>query len=241
MGITKLFIATLFPNRCTACGEIIEDGEIFCDYCFSMLESCNKQKLCIKCGLPKKECTCKYNVFSFSGCVAPYYYLNSVRRAMHIFKFRGRSDIALFFAQQMALSIKQNLSEKHFDFITCVPLKKYKRLRRGYNQSELLARHLSEILDIPFYNNVLRCNKKRKIQHKLTYKERIKNMENAYKATVSLCGESILLIDDIKTTGATLSECSKQLLGAGAGNVHCVVAVITRKKKGKEDGNRNRN
>lgn len=241
MGIIKLFIATLFPNRCATCGAIIDDGEAFCDYCFSMLESCSKQKICTKCGLPKKECTCKYNVFSFSGCVAPYYYLASVRKAVHVFKFRGREELSLFFARQMALSIKQHLSEKHFDFITCVPLATHKRLRRGYNQSELLARELSKILDIPFYNNILRINKKRKIQHKLSYKERMKNMENAYSANVSLGGESILLVDDIKTTGATLSECSKQLLGAGAGNVHCAVAVITRKKKGKKDGNRNRN
>ena len=115
-------------------------------------------------------------------------------------------------------------------------MKLRKKLKRGFNQSEVLAKNISKILKIPICNDALIAARKTKIQHTLTKDERFKNVRGKFIANKKhdLTGKTVLLVDDIKTTGATLDECAKQLLSLGADEVYCVTGLMTPKNKKKE-------
>ncbi len=230
MQIFKTIINLFFPNTCIACGDIIEDGEDFCNYCYEMLAKVDFTKNCIGCGSKKKLCECKYRVFYYSGMIAPFYNKASSKDAMYKFKFSRQKENAKFFSQQMSLAVRNAYNGINFDAITYVPLSFKKQLKRGFNQSELLAKQISEILRIPILD-VLYCNSRRINQHDLSDpKERFKNVQGLYGCKTKVMGKNILLVDDIKTTGATLNECAKQLILNGADNVYCVTGLITERK-----------
>ena len=235
MNIIKSLIFCFFPSVCAGCGEILTEDEYFCDYCFEMLPKLSVDKTCKKCGLPKKNCECGKYIFHFDACAAPFRNSGVARRAMYAFKFRHKEHIAKFFAEQMALTVKQRYSDRTFDIITFVPMRKKDSLKRGYNQSFVLANLLSKILKIPLAEDILKCNRKKKNQHKLSRKDRFSNIKGVYYCNTSLEGKRILLVDDIKTTGATFDACAKQLFACGADSVCCIAGLITYKdkKKGK--------
>ncbi len=229
-----LYFAVLelvFPNRCAGCGAIIPEGEGFCDYCFEFLPKTAIDTRCKVCGNKKDHCSCKNHIFYFTSATAPYYNQGVAKKAMYIFKFRKKPYFANIFARQMALSVKTDFYGVRFTGIVYVPMPLKKELKRGYNQSYELAVKLSEILNIPLINNALGCNMKRISQHKTNYRERFKNVKGMYYPNVSLKGQRLLLVDDIKTTGATLNECSRSLLKAGANEVYCVTGLISKKHK----------
>ena len=149
---------------------------------------------------------------------------------MYRFKFNRKESIADFFARQMSLSVKQSFNGIEFDLVCPVPLTLKSELKRGYNQSSLLGERLAEYLDIPYFKNLLICKGKRKHQYKLRSRERHENVKDIYFSDTELKGQTVLLVDDIKTSGYTLDECSKALLKAGARRVYCVTGLITLKK-----------
>ena len=99
----------------------------------------------------------------------------------------------------------------------------------------MFAREISKLLNIEIKHNLL-FKKISVITHhrKRTIEDRFKNVRNGFKATEKLYGKNILLVDDIKTTGATIDECARQLKFAGAERVYCVVALISEKTQGNE-------
>ena len=238
MKVFKLIIAALFPQTCAVCGSVIAEDECFCDYCYEMIERTSGDNRCLKCGLPKKNCDCSKYIFRFSGCTAPFYYRDFSKRAMFTFKFRRRTDLGKMFARHMALCVNESFHGVDFDCVTCVPMDKWSKLKRGYNQSEILAEELSKILNLPFARNLLGGRKKKHSQHKLPNRKRHDNVKGKYYCNHKVNGKTILLVDDIKTTGATLDECTVQLLRNGAERVYCVTGLITypqkKKNKGKE-------
>lgn len=81
-------INALFPNRCLSCGEIIERDEFLCEYCFEMIKSIDLSKICVGCGLPKKECQCKNRVYHFARALAPFENAGKAQNAMYRYKFK---------------------------------------------------------------------------------------------------------------------------------------------------------
>lgn len=229
----KGIISAFFPNTCASCHTIIDEEEFLCDYCMCMLEQCAKDKLCIKCGLPIKECRCKYDVYSFDGIVAPFYRDTTAKTAMYEFKFRKNVRIARYFAKRMALTVKQYYSDIKFDVVCCVPMSKRAKYARGYNQSALIAKELANILNLPIRENMLLSKVKKRSQYKLSTKERRENVKGIFYSNSHLKGQTVLLVDDIKTTGTTLNECAKVLLSIGADKVYCVTGLVSRKKNTK--------
>ncbi len=238
MELFKTLISVFYPNVCYGCGEVLENEEYFCDYCFEMLERLPVDKICLKCGLPKKKCECSKYIFHFDGVAAPFRNSGVAKKAMYAFKFSRKNYIARFLAEQMALTVKQRYNDIDFDFITYVPMTKRNIRQRGYNQSYVLAKLLSEILEIPIGIDVLKCsNRKRKTQHELLRKDRFKNIKDKFYCNKNLNNKKILLVDDIKTTGATFDECAKQLFSCGADRVFCIAGLITFKSEDIKNGN----
>lgn len=237
--LIKTVIDAFQPTRCVSCGEITDDGEFLCNYCFEMLKPMNPVNRCVRCGLPKKECVCKYRIYSFDGCIAPFVNDGIAQDITYAFKFNRKFTAADFLAEQMALCINNEYKNIRFDCITCVPMHKAKLRKRGFNQSKVLAKKISVITGIP-YSDLLACSGKNHAQHKITdIKKRFQNVKGKYKALKPLNGQTVLIVDDIMTSGATLNESAGILLHAGADRVYCVTALRTeiKNKKKKSEGN----
>lgn len=237
--IIKTVIDAFQPPRCVSCGNIVDDGEFLCNYCYEMLKTISPIERCIRCGLPKKQCVCKYRIYSFDGCVSPFVNDGIAQDVTYAFKFKRKFSAADFLAEQMALCVKNEYRNIKFDCITCVPMHKAGVRKRGFNQSKVLARKISEIMGIP-YGDLLACTGKYHSQHKIKgIKKRFQNVKGKYKALRPLKGQTVLLVDDIMTSGATLDECSGMLLHAGADRVYCVTALRTEIKEKKKKSEEN--
>ena len=125
----------------------------------------------------------------------------------------------------LAEDIRSAYGDGCFDFITAVPMHEHDRRERGYNQSVLLAKALSERLGLP-YLDTLKKTKRTKKQHRLTYSERKTNLSGAFALIdrEAVRGRRILLVDDIITSGCTLGTCAKAL-NKGRPALICCAAV----------------
>lgn len=228
-NITKAAISAIFPKKCAACSDAVGENDFLCDLCFKSLVMYDPFKRCIKCGLPKKNCDCSRHIFYFDGCIAPFVNSGAAKDAMYALKFRKKLSAAEFFASYMALAVKNEYREINFDAVAYIPLTKKGKFRRGYNQSEILAEKIAEIFGIPVLRNKIISANTNVSQHKLKLTERFENVRGKY-TVAGECRGNILLVDDIKTTGATLNECARQLLHAGSSGVWCITGVITERK-----------
>lgn len=223
MKFIRYLLWLLFPKRCAVCGKIIDRKDFLCSECEKELEYIDKS--CSVCGGIKKHCECKYRVYRFSGCVAPFYKGDNSMKMIYRFKFGNKTDSADFLAQQIYNKVKEYFGDIPFDIVTSVPSSVFKRIYKGYNHSEVIARSVAHKMGID-YKNLLRKKPFRKAQHNLKRDERFENVISMFYFPERYTYKNVLLIDDIKSTGATLNECTKQLLFAGAGNVYCAVAVV---------------
>lgn len=217
-----------FTKRCPCCMKVIYPFEEMCKDCAGKLKPINE--ICNWCGNRKDNCDCRYRNFVFAKVTAPFENSGSAKNGIYRLKFSGFLQAADYYSKQMAECIKRDFRDVNIDLITAVPMFKKQRKRRGYNQAEVLAKSLSSVLKIPTNFKLLEKTKKTLTQHSLSFEERAKNVVGAYSVGKPLCGETVLLVDDIKTTGFTLNECAKQLLLNGAKAVYCVTAVITNPK-----------
>lgn len=207
----------LFPPRCAFCGALLADGEEgFCTQCRRTLPWTTQEG-------PPKRCA------GLAQCLSPLWYQDVVRRSFHRYKFRGRTVCAGTYGRLMAQCVLDRL-EGEFDLLTWVPLSKKRRRRRGYDQSLLLAQAVAGELGREVTPTLEKVRDTR-AQSSLEQAElRHANVKGVYAVPVpeTVDGKCILLVDDIVTTGSTLSECAQALLAAGAGHVSAVTLARAR-------------
>lgn len=218
-----------FPRRCAICGRVVALDEDLCEECRNLKRI--EPPRCLQCGRAKADCICKGAKKEYDGITAPFYYKDILVTAVHNFKFHEQPLLARKMGEEMALSVKETFSDITFDVITCVPLSKRRKNDRGYNQAELLARSVSKNLGIP-YSELLRKVVNNKVQHKENARVRKINVYGVYDLIdgVDVNGKTVLLVDDVKTTGSTLNECAKMLKMHGAKKVIVTTfAIVCRK------------
>ncbi len=226
-------LSFFFPTKCACCQDIILAGEEICGSCKEKLEFV-EEKRCLKCGMGEKFCDCRFNVFRFAGIVAPFYNSGVVRLGIHKAKFRGHVASLGFFIKHMCICADKYFGDISFDAVTFVTASKKRILEHGYNQSEILARGVAKHLNVPVYDLLKRAGN-RKAQHEVEhFKERFVNVRGTYGIKKPLKLKNVLLIDDIKTTGATLDECARHLKLGGVTNVFCLTAAVTNPRLKKE-------
>lgn len=216
-----VLLSAIYPNKCVCCGKIINDDFFICDDCNELIERNNIDNICLNCGFQEQDCVCRYNIYRFNSLVCVFRNEGRARDAYYAYKFSKKQHYAKFFAYEMCEAIQKVYSDIEFDIICAVPSSNDFK----YNHSGYIAQLVSKNLNVPYGKHLLSCIKYGKQQHKSTIKERLHNVEGKYKANHRVDNLNILLVDDIKTTGATLDECAKELLFAGAKNVCCVTAL----------------
>lgn len=216
----------VFPRRCDICGEVTFVLSARCDNCLKLKRITGK--LCNKCGKPKSLCDCKrFNAPDYDGIVAPFYYEDNVKNAVHRFKFGKREELSLGMSNEMLRAIKQHYGDIKFDEITYVPISEKRQAKRGYNQSRLLAEHISKRLNIPVSNALVKVRDITSQRNSTAFERRANVFATIDVAENSLVeGKTFLLVDDVKTTGSTISECAAVLKTYGAQAVYAVTLAI---------------
>ena len=223
----KEIINILYPNTCAACHKFTKSTFYICDECMAKFDVIDVPT-CRKCGLPQESCDCNRFYYRFKGVVSPFFYEEVAKKAMWGFKFRGYRIAGELFAKYMVQVIKKRFDNVDFDIVVEVPMKTFARLERGYNQAEVLAKYISNELGITYHKRSFKKIKSVKTQHDLNLEQRYSNIRGAFelKNKSLFKNKTVLLVDDIKTTGATLDECARLLLLAGANEVYCVTGAI---------------
>lgn len=226
--LEKLKIA-LFPKRCELCGSVICIGEVRCEAC-ECLEHINAP-ICLKCGCAKEDCICKKQSreAEYKGVIAPFYYGGSIASGILNLKMNEMPKLAQAHGREIANAVKKHYGDIDFDFVTFVPMYKRDEAARGFNQARLLAEIVSEECGIPL-RDVLVKTHKTKMQKRQNATDRFVNMYGAFeiRENENLSGAKVLLIDDVKTTGSTLTSVALTLKAYGAKSVYCAVTAIVK-------------
>ncbi len=222
--ISRIF----FPDKCSICRQLIPFHQDFC-HCQGEEMIAIGNDICFGCGKEKSDCCCKApNNIILSHLASVYSYEAMAKTKLHSFKFNGKKALGSEFSLSMSERVAVVFPEIDFDLVTFVPADKISLRERGYNQSEILARGVAGHLFLPV-ENLLTKTQHTKNQHHLSSKERTENLVGKIRFTsdYDIKGKTVLLCDDVKTTGATLNECSKVLLNAGAKDVYCITFAVT--------------
>ena len=222
--LLKNILSLIFPNHCILCSNIIESDKInyLCIDCLNnKLDYIHRDNYirCEKCGKVKEYkdsiCECSIENNLFDECKSLLYYNTLTKELIHKMKFEHRYMLCVDFAILLSFNYREYI--KKFDACLYVPLGKQRFLERGYNQSEIIARILSEKLNIKLINDIIIRRKNTKalssIGNKEQRKEAIKNAFSINKKTINKYKEfqNILIIDDVFTTGTTINEMCKEL------------------------------
>jgi len=230
--VLRALLDFIYPPRCGVCGEFIEEHKPMCPDCEALLPMID-HPMCIVCGTPflggeDHLCgDCSKMRPPFDRARAAGAYSGSLRPAIIRFKFNHKTTLAKPLGKLMAETLLKEFDVGGIDSIMPVPLHK-KRLRwRGFNQALLLARELSALTGIWVDPHSLKRVRYTRPQTRLPLKERPENVKGAFNVSreTFVKDRSILLIDDVATTGSTLIECARVLKKAGAHRVEALTAA----------------
>lgn len=174
----------------------------------------------------------KNNIHFLDSFTAVWYYEGDVRRSILRYKFRR----GIFLAPKYARMLAEKLSQQGMvqpDVLTWVPVSRMRRFQRGYDQCELLAKHLGKMLGIPAVSTLQKVRNTPPQSGLDSAAMRKANILGAFalKENANIAGKTVLLVDDIFTTGATMNECARVLLTSGAAQVHGATVAVTRNHK----------
>lgn len=218
-------ICVFLPDRCIFCNTVIEPLTLCCDECRDELHTV-RPPVCAYCGRSRTDCVCKQHRHSYEAVVAPFYYSGAARQGVRRLKRWDDPKAIRFFASQMAAVVRREFPDLDFDGVCGVPMTDKDVRRRGYNQSELLAKTVAEILGLPLCP-VLVKRYQTVPQKALKRTERSGNVLGVFDVTELLPGRRMLLVDDLVTTGSTVGECAKMLKLAGAKTVTVVAIAVS--------------
>ena len=223
MRIKETLIGLLYPKRCPVCHDVVEDkGELVCRICRTKLPLV-RQPACRKCGKPLLEEEREY----CQDCTRKHHEYRQGRAAF-IYDERMR-EYAAFYAEEIVRSCGREAALWQAQALVPVPLHPSRRRKRGFNQAEVLAEELSRWMGIPVERKILIRSKKTRAQKQLNDQERVSNLKNAFSVRKgSILPKTIILVDDIYTTGSTIDEAARVLLENGAQTVYFLCICVGR-------------
>ena len=211
--MTELF----YPDKCVLCGQLLGKEET------DMCHSCRTDAPAWKKG--------NFKISFVARWAAVWYYKDNVRESLLRYKFQTRRNYAAAYGRLLAMKLVQSGFDD-FDVLTWVPISFRRRWKRGFDQVALIAKSVAQELNCKAVPTL------RKVRHNAPQSgmanaaARRANVLGAYRVRrrAAVTGKRILLLDDIITSGATVSECAKTLLTAGAAQVSCAAVAAAESK-----------
>ncbi len=231
MRVEKFFrplLHLVYPNVCLTCQSLLQPDETYiCNNCQNSFDAFllpNESTEVMLASLYKLSPN--QTVIDDALSLYRFYKKGKLQSLIHAIKYDGLSKLALEQGRRLGEAVLREKPHSKFDCIVPMPLHKLRRIERGYNQSERLAKGISEVIDVPVKELVARI-RYTSTQTGFTLEGRKRNIKDAFECAVLLNGEHVLLIDDVFTTGSTLMECAKTLKQNGAGKITIATLAVT--------------
>ncbi|MCM1049153.1 MAG: double zinc ribbon domain-containing protein [Clostridiales bacterium] len=227
-----ILLDLIYPRRCPICDKAVKPfGALICDECAKKVEYV-KAPRCNKCGKELKDkravfCyDCAHKEHSFDKGMALFKY-PSVAQSIYRFKYCGRQEYAAYYGERLAAVLGSKIRGLNPDALVPVPIHSSKKRVRGYNQAELIANELGRRLNIPVEANLIKRTRKTLPMKDLSAAERQNNLKRAFK----ICSNdvklnTIIIIDDIYTTGSTIDAMARLLREAGIERIYFIALAI---------------
>jgi ComF family protein len=228
------FIDYLFPYRCLKCFSHTQKEDGLCSNCFKDLNF-NYIPYCYICGKGFAinidginicgSCTAKKPIYDNARFIIRYD--EKSKSLIHAFKYNDKTIFSKIFSKMLFYQYKDYITQA--DLIVPVPMHRLKRLLRFYNQTQYLAKSLSKLSSIDVRSDLLIKHRYTKPQTSFNQKDRKKNVLNSFifNKKYNIIGKTILLVDDVITTGSTIKECTRVLKKAGALKVLVISVAST--------------
>ena len=216
MKLYHFLMELLFPPKCILCRQILKSGEM---------------DLCGDCRADAPEYPGKkINIRFLDSFAAVWYYEGYVRKSLLRYKFHNARSYSVSYGRILAMKLLREYPDG-FDILTWVPVSRLRKLRRGYDQVELLAKAVGKELGMTPVPTLKKIRNNRPQSRLKGVEARRANVLGAYRIleNTDVKGKRVALLDDILTTGATAGECARVLLSTGAKEVHCAAMAAARK------------
>lgn len=215
--IIRHILHMIYPTRCPICGEFIGCCDSFCTNCSDKLNPCNDS----------------YSIDGSEYYCAAYQYDSIVSSAVFMLKNGTCGNAAYALGNALADKLESEGIANIPDLIIPVPVHRSTKIKRGYNQSALIARQVGKRLNLKVHCNAVVKHRLTASQKSLSKADRLTNLKGAFSVRRPdiISGHNILLIDDICTTGSTLSEIAQLLKSNGAASVCCASCCKTPEPK----------
>ncbi|RPI62098.1 MAG: ComF family protein [Ignavibacteriales bacterium] len=229
LGEPKYFANNLFdfilPRFCCSCKtKLLVNQDTMCVDCLSKIQRSNSSRL-------KREFERKFmNNKIIREFYSPFVFEKDkeLQHAIHALKYDKKFPVGIFLGKVLAAEIKSSKTNWKFDLIIPIPLHQLKKAERGYNQAYYIAKGVGKIFKVKVSDRSVKRIKYTESQTTMNLNEREENISGAFKVkwNTQVRGKNILLLDDVITTGATISECGKILLEAGANKIYAASVAI---------------
>lgn len=219
------FFDFFLPRFCIVCNEkLLSHQSVICTNCSNTLEIASADRI--------------YNEYSrkfihekvIKDFSSAYVFIDesTIQKIIHSLKYDQNISAGRFLANKILEVRGEILKRWEIDYILPIPLHRLRKAERGFNQSQIIAFHLGKLSNTKVLTNILYRNKYTDTQTKLGFNERKLNIKDAFiiKNNSLIKNKNILLIDDVITTGATISECGKLLMEKGAKGVFALSVAI---------------
>lgn len=224
-----------WPRDCEVCGRPADrPGRHVCSDCLMRLPFIPTDGCCRRCGCDVHRLDgeflcedCRVHRPAFDRSASAVRFEGEARKMLLDFKFNRHLWLKDDFADWLEATARARFRTGEIDIVLPVPLKFRRRLDRGYNQCDYLAAALARRLDRPVAKNVLKRVGKPARQSSLSEDERRENAKGTFavRREEPVRGKTVLVVDDVMTTGSSLSECAKVLKTAGARRVWCIALM----------------
>ena len=229
---TRSLLDFIYPPSCMHCDMLMPKHSLLCDECMNRLQPIGYAE-CAACKAPllqNQDICPKHPKPTDEEPIVFYRSLgifNGVLKTLiHGLKYRDRTDIGIYFGHLIGKLIDRERRFRDFELLVPVPIHKIRKRDRGYNQSEMIARGITERCGMPSNSKAVRRVRNTQSQTKLDLKNRQENVRNVFEVVDKdvISGKGIIIVDDVVTTGATTKELARALIAAGAKKI-CVACV----------------
>lgn len=212
-------------------------GNKICPDCSKKLVYIREPR-CKKCSKPiefieNEYCVdCQHSNFAYTYGLSLWAYNKYIKHSIANFKNNNKREFADYYIDEIIKVYGDKIRSMNIDALVPVPLHKSKYMKRGYNQAEILAKGISDMLNIKLISDLIIREKKTLSQKDLNDRDRFKNLQSAFRIndnkykSYSKQFRNIMLVDDIYTTGSTIESCSKVLLSYGVEKIYFITLSI---------------